>query len=331
MKKAALILGNGNHDKIYPPAVREKMSKVCQIVAEGCPEDLPHLKEDLSEVEILFSGWGAPQLNEETLALFPQLKIVLYGAGSLKYVVTDYFWSTSLPICSAWMANAVPVAEFTFAQIILALKQVPLLSNFMKDAQQKVYPPHFEAGGAYGTTVSLISLGVIGRKVAEFLKLLDVQVLAYDPFCPPEVAKELGVELVSLETAFSQARVVSLHTPWLKETEGMVNGKLIASIPQGGTLINTSRGAVINETEMIEVLQKRPDLTALLDVTYPEPPVKDSPLYTLPHVFLTPHIAGSIHGECGRMGEYMVDECQRWISGQALKYNISKDAFEKMA
>jgi len=331
MKKAALILGEGNHDKIYPPSVRHKLSSVCDLVAEGTPADLPALGSQLKEVEILFSGWGAPKLNEETLAYFPNLKVILYGAGSLKSMMTDHFWTQNIPISSAWIANAVPVAEFTFAQIILALKQTLVLSGLMREAKTKATPPHFEAGGAYGTTVSLISLGVIGRKVAKFLSLLDVKVLAYDPFCSAEAAADLGVELVSLEEAFSRARVVSLHTPWLKETEGMVTEKLLASIPRGGTFINTARGAVVNEMEMIQVLQNRPDLTAVLDVTYPEPPEKNSPFYTLPNVFLTPHIAGSIFGECGRMGEYMVDECRRWLAGEKLEYQVSKIAYEKMA
>jgi phosphoglycerate dehydrogenase-like enzyme len=331
MKKAALILGIDTCKQIYPASVRHKMSAVCEVVAEGSPDDLPALADDLIDVEILFSGWGAPKLDEATLALFPNLKIVLYGAGSLKSTVTDYFWTCDLPICSAWVANAVPVAEFTFAQIILALKQTQLFPALMREAQNKAHPPYFNQGGAYGTTVSLISLGVIGRKVAKFLQLLDLQVLAYDPFCDAETAANLGVELVSLEDAFSRARVVSLHTPWLKETENMITGDLLASIPPGGTFINTARGAVVNEAEMLEVLKERSDLSVLLDVTYPEPPVKDSPFYTLPNVFLTPHIAGSIYGECGRMGEYMVDECRRWLSGEKLKYQVSKIAYEKMA
>ncbi|MGA0334076.1 MAG: hydroxyacid dehydrogenase [Kiritimatiellia bacterium] len=331
MKKAAILLGKDSHDRIYPPSVLHKMSAMCEVIAKGTPAEIPQLADGLAEVEVLFTGWGAPCLDEKTLRFFPNLKLVLYGAGSLKNVVTDTFWTRNLPICSAWMANAVPVAEFTFAQIILSLKQVHCMPGLMRESQGKAVPPHLEEGGAYGTTVALISLGVIGRKVAELLKLLDVQVLAFDPYCAPGSAASLGVELVSLEEAFSRARVVSLHTPWLKETEGMITGNLLDSIPQGGTFINTARGAVVNEKEMIGVLQNRPDLSAVLDVTYPEPPEKNSPLYTLPNVFLTPHIAGSIHGECGRMGEYMVEECRRWISGGKLKYQISKTAFEKMA
>ncbi len=332
MKKAAIILPPDNYDRIYVPGVRAALDEICEVVVEKVhPSQIPQFADKLTEVEILFTGWGAPKLDENTLNYFPKLELVLYGAGSLKSCVTEVFWERNIPICSSWVANAVPVAEFSFAHIILGLKQFLRMPELMRKARTKKTPAHFDTCGAYGNTVALISLGQIGRMVAERLKTLDVKVLAYDPFCAAETAAELGVELVSLKDAFSRAQVVSLHAPWLKETENLITGDLLNRIPPGGTFINTARGAVVNEQEMIEVLRKRPDLTAVLDVTYPEPPDSDSPLYDLTNVFLTPHIAGSINGECGRMGEYAVDECRRWISGEALKYQVSKAAFEKMA
>jgi phosphoglycerate dehydrogenase-like enzyme len=332
MKKAAIILPPNQYDRIYVPGVRASLGEVCDVVVEKIhPSRIPEFADALADVEILFTGWGPPKLDESTLSFFPKLELVLYGAGSLKGCVTDTFWERDIPICSSWVANAVPVAEYSFAQIILGLKQVLRLPGLMRQERGKAFPDHFEVGGAYGTTVSLISMGQIGRMVAERLKSLDVKVLAYDPFCTSETAGELEIELVSLEDAFSRAQVVSLHTPWLKETENMITGDLLNRIPKGGTFINTARGAVVNEPEMIEVLRQRPDLTAVLDVTYPEPPAPDSPLYDLSNVFLTPHIAGSINGECGRMGEYAVEECRRWIAGQPLRYQVSKTAFEKMA
>ena len=91
------------------------------------------------------------------------------------------------------------------------------------------------------------------------------------------------------------------------------------------TFINTSRGAVIRENEMIEVLRQRPDLWAVLDVTYPEPPPPDSPLYTLPNVLLTPHIAGSMGEECRRQGRYMIEELERYLAGQPLSWAVTKE------
>lgn len=331
MLKAAIILGRGNREVIYPPAITERLLEHCEVLVEGTTADLKDLLPGLEPVEVLFTGWGGPTLTQEVLSSMPNLKMVLYGAGSLKKTVTDAFWQTGIPICSAWVANAVPVAEYTMAQIILGCKQFHRIPGQMRKAKQKIKPDTSHGHGAFHTTVSLISLGQIGRLVAKLLQPLDLNIIAYDPFTSPEQANELGVELVSLEEAFARGRVVSLHTPWLPETENMITGDLLRSMQPYSTFLNTARGAVVNEPEMIEVLQERPDLTALLDVTYPEPPPPDSPLYTLENVFLTPHIAGSQAGECARMGQYMVDELTRHLKGEDFLYQVTEEMFQKMA
>jgi phosphoglycerate dehydrogenase-like enzyme len=92
--------------------------------------------------------------------------------------------------------------------------------------------------------------------------------------------------------------------------------------------LNTARGEVVDESGMIEVLRRRPDLQAVLDVTAPEPPAPDSPLYVLPNVVLTPHIAGSVEAECLRMGQAMVDEFVRYQAGQPLRWEITATGAE---
>jgi phosphoglycerate dehydrogenase-like enzyme len=333
LPKAAIVLETCNEIRIYPPAIRRELDAICQVVVDNCPkEDLARRAAELAEVRFLFTGWGPPRLDAATLAHFPKLEAVFYGAGTIKDVVCDDFWAAGLPICSAWAANAVPVAEFTFAQIILALKQVHRFKAFLQTARNSERPPHFASGGTFGTTVGLISLGQIGGRVASLLRQLDVHVLAYDPYCSPAAAQKLGLELVgSLAELFARSRVVSLHAPIKPETIGMITGELIAALPPGGALINTARGILVREAELIAVMRERPDLTAILDVVHPEPAPADSPLYDLPNVFLTPHIAGSEGGECARMGRYMVDECRRFLGGEPLQWQVTREAYARMA
>lgn len=111
----------------------------------------------------------------------------------------------------------------------------------------------------------------------------------------------------------------------------MITGALLGAMKLGATFINTARGAVVRENELIEVMMARPDLTAVLDVTWPEPPVEGSPLYTLPNVILTPHIAGSKDRECRRMGRLMIDEFDRWSRGEGLKWGISREKSARLA
>lgn len=324
------VLDHEARKKIYSPEMVQQLAEKLSfpLPATSTPELLeqPAL---LREIDVIFSGWGAPHFDAELLAHAPRLQAVFYGAGSVKGLVSDAFWDRDILITSAYAANAVPVAEYTLSQILFSLK---LGWRITRETKEKgAYQERPTLPGAYGTTVGLISLGMIGRLVAEHLQRFDVRVIAYDPFCPPSEAADLGVELHDLGDVFATAHVVSLHTPWLKETENMIRAKHFRAMQANATFINTARGAVVCESDMIEVLQERPDLQAILDVTYPEPPVPGSPLFTLPNVVLTPHIAGSTDRECYRMGQYMVDELHRYLAGQPLKWQITREQAAKLA
>lgn len=330
MLKGLFILGPDNYEKIYSPADRQTIAQQVEIYAP--PLSAEAVAADLSvlhEADVIFSGWGGPRMDAAFLDAAPRLQVFFYGAGSIRGLVTDAFWQRGIQITCAAAANAVPVIEFTLAQILFSLKRGWYhLLEIKRTGQWIARQP---MPGAYGSTIGLVSLGLIGRGVAEKLRQFDVQVIAYDPFVSAEAAAALGVELVSLDDVFQRADVVSLHTPWLPETVGLITGAHIAQMKPNATLINTARGAVVREDEMIAVLQQRPDLFALLDVTHPEPPVPGSPLYTLPNVILTPHIAGSMDTECWRMGRMMVDELGRYLRGEPLQHAVTPEQFARMA
>ena len=324
MLKGLYILDSAFYELIYGEAERKDIAQLVEIYAPPqTKESVAQNPAILHEAEVILSGWGAPLMDEGFLAAAPKLKAVFYGAGSIRGIVTEAFWQRGILITSAWAANAEPVAEYTIAQVFMCLKRVWQYARDFRAARQ--FLRHLKVPGGYGSTVGIISLGMVGRRVCELLRPFDLQLLAYDPFVSPQEAAQLGVELTSLEEIFRRADVVSLHTPWLKETEGMITGAHFASMKPGASFINTARGAIVREGEMIDVLKARPDLFAVLDVTYPEPPVPDSPLYTLPNVVLTPHIAGSMDGECRRMGRYMVEELRRYVRGEPLRWSISRE------
>jgi phosphoglycerate dehydrogenase-like enzyme len=180
--------------------------------------------------------------------------------------------------------------------------------------------------GAYQSRVGLVSLSTIGRLVRQRLEPFDLSISAYDPTVSDAEARALDVDLVALPHLFACSDVVSLHAPLIPQTRGLITGELLASMKLGATLINTSQGAVVRESEMIDVLRARPDLTAILDVTDPEPPLPTCGLFDLPNVILSPHIAGSIDGECGRMGQWMVNELRRYLRSETLLGQLDPEA-----
>jgi phosphoglycerate dehydrogenase-like enzyme len=135
---------------------------------------------------------------------------------------------------------------------------------------------------------------------------------------------------MSIERIFETCDCVTLHAPNIPSTEGMITGKHFRSMKEGAVFINTARGAVVREPEMIEVLQTG-RIFAYIDVTAPEPPAPDSPLYTLPNVFLTPHMAGSCGLEARRQGEYVLEELRRFLQGEPARHPVTRDMMEWMA
>jgi phosphoglycerate dehydrogenase-like enzyme len=328
--KGLFVLGAEPFQLIYGQAERDEIAGLVDVTAPPqTAESVRQAPALLRDVEIVLSGWGAPCMDAAFLAAAPKLRAVFYSAGTVKAMVCEEFWQRGIVVCSAWAANAVPVAEFTLAQIVMALKNV--WRDVLDGRERRAWPRHVPAAGVYGSTVGIVSLGMIGRRVCELLHCLEVQVLAYDPYVKPEVAAGLNVRLVGLEEVFRTCGVVSLHTPNLPETRGMITGSHFRMMRPGATFINTARGAVVRESEMIEALKERPDLWALLDVTDPEPPAEGSALYNLPNVILTPHSAGSLGPECRRMGRYMVDELGRYLAGEKLRWQVTRESIERMA
>jgi phosphoglycerate dehydrogenase-like enzyme len=328
MLKGLFLLGSDAFGKIYGPQERADVEALIDVYAP--PQTAASVAENpgvLAEADVILSGWGMAKLDEAFLAAAPKLKAVFYGAGSIRGFATDAAWERGILITSAYAANAIPTAEFALAQILISLKRGWYFNRRIQ--REGRYVRKERVAGAYESKVGLISLGMIGAHVAKLLQAFDVQVLAYTSSA--EKAARLGARQASLEEIFSECDVVSLHTPWIPETVGMITGAHLGSMKENATFINTARGAVVREDEMIEVLQRRPDLFALLDVTYPEPPVEGSPLYTLPNVVLTPHIAGSLDNECRRMGRYAVRELEHYIKGEPQDWEITREAAARLA
>lgn len=330
VKKAVMIGAPWALDSAYPPRLRESLGRHVQLypVPIEASKWTDH-QEALADAQFVLSSWGMVPLSADVLEAMPRLEAVFHAAGTVKCFATDDSTQRGVVICSAAAANAIPVAEYALGAILLGLKGFWAFQRAMQSAKD----PHAGVAvpGTYGSCVGLVSLGAIGRRVAGLLSRHNLKVLVHDPCLTPAEATALGVELVPLCGVFERSDVVSLHTPWLPETEKMVGDTLLRSMKRGATLVNTARGALIDEDALCAVLRERTDLTAVLDVTWPEPPAPDSPLRSLPNAVLTPHIAGSMGPEIARLGLWMSAEMIRHLRGRALQHKIDPAALGHMA
>lgn len=294
--------------------------------------DILRAPDAFSNVDTVFSTWGMPCFTaDEIRAYLPGLKCVFYGAGTVQSFARP-FLKCGVRVFSAWAANAVPVAEFAVSQIILANKGFFLTSRLYHAKGNRAAKEAFKkCNGNYGETVGIIGAGMIGTLVIRMLKRYNLKVVVFDPFLPDEKAAELGVEKLELAELFARAFVVSNHLANNDQTKGMLTYGHFCRMRENAVFINTGRGAQVVEEDLVQILKERPDLTALLDVTYPEPAAKGHPFYTLPNCLMTPHIAGSAGDEVARMGEYMLEEFKAYLGGMPCPYQVTERMLETMA
>lgn len=333
MLKGLFIMSDELIDLDYPPNLRDEMRKEIELLQPVLtPDNYTNHWDIISEADIIFAGMGSVEMNKAFLDRAPNLKAVFYAASSVKYMFTDdEVWKRKIVISTARTVNAIPVAQFSMAQILLSLKNSWYLSRKVRKEKTFTHGNDYPIPGVFNTNVGIISLSAIGKQVVTYLQEHNLNILVYDPFISEKEAKNLGVQLISLEDLFKKSDVVSLHSPLLPETTEMITGDHLRSMKQYASFINTARGEIVKEDEMIEVLQEREDLTALLDVTSHEPPLPNSPLYSLENVMLTPHISGSTGKERQRQGEEMFEEFKRYVKNEPLKHQISQEQFNSLA
>jgi phosphoglycerate dehydrogenase-like enzyme len=259
----------------------------------------------------------------------PRLRVNVHAAGSVKHHTTEEVWRRGVAVSSAADANAVPVAEYTRAVIVLALKRAFTLSAGLST----VGFPGVDGrtpSGIVRRTIGLVGASRIGRLVVGQLRGLGVRLLMADPYLSEEDARGLGVELVGLDELVSTSDVVSLHAPALPETRHMIDARRLALMPDHAVLVNTARGSLVDHDALTaECATGR--LDAVLDVTDPEPIPRDHVLLTLPNVFVTPHLAGAQGTEVELLGAYAIEDLRRFLAGEAMLGAVDIEDLPRLA
>ncbi|GGT42102.1 hydroxyacid dehydrogenase [Streptomyces chromofuscus] len=281
----------------------------------------PGVADALSRAEVLVTGWGCPPLDENALAAVPSLRAVLHAAGSVRPLVGEALWRHGVAVSSAVTANAAPVAEYTLAMILLAGKDAFALREDFRVTHARPTAARTAAVGNLGRRVGVIGASRVGRRLLELLRPYDFEILLHDPYVDAAEAAALGARPMSLDALLSGSDIVTVHAPDVPATRHMLNRERLALIRDGGVLVNTARGALVDHAALTDELVSG-RLSAILDVTEPEPLPPDSPLYTLPNVFLTPHIAGSLGNELERLGRVVVEELERLAAGLPLAHEV---------
>ncbi|MGI5287829.1 hydroxyacid dehydrogenase [Nonomuraea polychroma] len=286
----------------------------------------------LAEADILVTGWGAPRIDAGVLAAAPRLRAIVHAAGTVKAGVDPLVFERGVVVSSAAEANAVPVADYTMAMLVLGAKQVFSRARGYAAALEGAPRDWLrgEGTGLHDCTVGVIGASRIGRLVLRRLRSFEVEVLLYDPYVTAAEAARLGAEQVSMDDLCRRSDLVTVHAPALPETRHMLDGRRLDLLPDGAVVINTARGSLI-DTEALTRSCADGRISAILDVTDPEPLPPGHPLFSLPNVLVTPHLAGAQGRELRRLGEFAVAEVGRFLSGTPLLGQVEPEQLSYIA
>ncbi|MEV0977558.1 hydroxyacid dehydrogenase [Streptomyces sp. NPDC049915] len=331
--RTVLAMSRAAAAAVLDPDALAALGAVCDLAPPPVLDDLTTARARalLADAEVLVTGWGCPPLDEAVLAAAPRLRAVVHTAGSVRGHVTDACWERGIEVSSAAAANALPVAEYTLSMILLTGKRALERAREYRAVRRRIdalVTPR--SVGNHHRTVGILSASLIGRRVVELLRPHDVEVLLHDPYVTDADAAELGVRRVELAELFRRADTVSVHTPLLPTTRGLVSRTLIDSMRPDAVLINTARGAVIDQDALTDAaLAGR--IRAVLDVTDPEVLPPEHPLWDCENVLITPHLAGSQGNEWRRLADLAVAETARWASGAGFLHPVRRERLAFLA
>lgn len=334
--KTILYVPPSNVRRCFSPSDLQQIEEATSLVrpdAETADALRSWLAGHLGDAEILITGWGTPPLTEAEICAAPALRAIIHAAGSVKRLLPESTWERGIRVAGCNQALAVGVAETTLGMIIAGLKGLFYSREWTRQggwsdaAFGRPYPTVREL---HGVKVGVVGASQVGKHLLKLLSAFEVERWVYDPFLTPDAAEDLGARLASLPELCATCDVVTIHAPELPATRHLLSAPLIASLPDNAIVINTSRGSLIDQAALVRELETG-RITAILDVTSPEPPLADDPLRSLPNVVLTSHLSGAVTNGCLRQGRSTTAQLLEFLRGDPMSGEIPQETLAHIA
>lgn len=253
--------------------------------AYSTPDDLAAMARD-HEVDAILVRQGS--IDRSVIAASPRLKVIAKHGSGVDNIDLAAATEVGVPVLRALAANAQSVAELAISLTVSLMKDVLSLDSQVKAGgwPKTKYVGRDLAGAVFG----VVGFGEIGQRAAALARGLGMKVIAYDPFAADTLEIAVSRDLSEILRA---ADVVSLHCPLMPQTHHLINAERLSLMKQDAFLINTARGAVVDQAALVTALQTKSIAGAALDSFEEEPPPSDSVLWTLPNLIATPHVGGA--------------------------------------
>lgn len=330
--KILLAIGEGEvRDSFFTPKVLEELKKLGEVVfnetgRQGFTKE--ELIENIKDIDIIITGWQSPAIDADVLKNANKLKIHAHTGGSVYSYTSKEEYEKGIVVLSGNDTFAKSVAEGCLCMTLNSLRRNEEAMQSMRDGKWRIHRSFNQ--GLYRKKVGIVGFGMISRYFVELLRWFEPEIYIYSNYLTEEKAQEYGGKKASLEQIFSECEVISLHSAWTKETEGMISQKLIKMMRDRAVLVNTARGIIIDEQALIEELQTG-RISASLDVFSIEPLPKDSKLRTLKNVQLYPHVAGPTYDMREQVTFQLIDDIIKIQQGESTVGKISYEHAKRMS
>ena len=319
------------YQQLFTPQAQARLQELASVHFNE--EERNWSSEELAQrirgFDAVITGWGTPTFTEEVMAAARDLLLIAHSAGSIKRMLPPATFDSDVAVTHAAVAIAPAVAEMTMLLILLSLRQVHLQDRKLK-AGLPWREAQFMGQELAGQRVGVVGAGYTGRCVIKLLRGWGAEVWVADPYLDAERAAQLEVTRVGLDVLFANCAIVTMQAPPTDETFRMIKAHHLASLPDGAIFVNTARSHAVDNDALLAELQSG-RIQAALDVFDQEPLPSDSPLLQLENVILTPHTAGASRQARLRQGTVIVEEIERFLQGESLRYAVTGDMLATMA
>jgi len=299
---------------------------------EVWPGELPPPREILREKVKACDGLLAlltDPIDAELIAAAPNLKVISNYAVGFDNIDVSAATARGILVCNTPGILTETTADLAWALLMAQARRIVPAEAYTRSGQWQTWGPRLFLGyDIHQRTLGLIGLGRIGEAMARRAKGFAMRVIYYSRRRRPELEKELGVEYRSLEELIPEADFISLHCPLTEETRHLIGREQFARMKANAILINTSRGAVVEQAALYQVLAEGRIAGAALDVTDPEPPAPDEPLLRLENLTIVPHIGSASYATRDKMAQMAAENLLAGLSGRRPSHLVNPEVLE---
>lgn len=317
--------GNDVFHTFFTEKARREIEKLGEVVYNQKDRVFTkeELKEALKDIDVVFTGWGAQRFDEELLSQAKSLKMIAHTGGSVALLQSEALAKSDIIVLSGNKLYAESVAEGTLCYMLLAQRK---LVEYINETAELGWAQTYRwKKGLWKKTIGLVGFGMIAQNLARMLQPFDVKLKIYSGYLSSEEAAKYNAEVCSLEELFETCDIVSVHSGLNEKNYHLIDKTCLGRMKENALLVNTARGAVINEADLIQELQKG-KINAILDVYETEPLPMDSGLRGLPNAILVPHQGGPTTDVREMVTLALAEDIRRYTEGERnLVHQISSE------